>query len=84
MTSCSQIGEKNVADCISHTMPALIAHEIMHTISRTRKEKIENSTRTRKYAFDSVENLKRVVVGKIFKNNCNKHCSHSLIKVNEL
>ena len=64
-------------------MPALIAHEMMLTISRTRKEKIENSTKTRKYAFDSLENLKRVVVGKIFKN-CNKHCSHSLIKVNEL
>ena len=74
MTSLSQIGGKNVTDCISRTMPALIAHEMVHTISRTGKGKIENSSRTTKNAFDSLENLKRVVVGKMFYNCSTFYC----------
>ena len=67
-------------------MPALIAHEIVHTISRTGKGKIENSARTRKNAFDGLQNLKRIVVGTMFQTatpvivNTKLELQHSLIK----
>ena len=58
------VGGKTIADCISRMMPAIISHEIVSRISHTGKGTYEGES---KLAFDSLENLKKVICS-MFKN----------------
>ena len=53
-------GGKSTKDCVNHTMPFVIVHELVPKISRTGKGKIGDEP---KFALDSLTLLKRAIVG---------------------